>query len=264
MTTNCRNCGKEIESNSLFCTFCGAMNGSQRVEAVIPEPIKSQKKKQSLRAVLFVLGSTVAIAVLMIILNANLLLPWQKEAKRNKQEILKYAEEHYPDAKIIDREFNSAKFFLWNNFKDCIVFKLDDIEFGITAEGGKILVDGYYGARAIAQFDKIIQDGFLKPRGITAYTSYNFADNYYEIYPYTGRLDVQITIWDQGSTPKEVGWLYDFYKYWKREGEFLTKYSVSIHVVLNNETSYHIIYNNMKEFYDESTFYAAFRMESDM
>ncbi len=81
---------------------------------------------------------------------------------------------------------------------------------------------------------------------------------YYEIYPYTGRLDVQITIWEQGSTPQKIKWLYDFYKFWKKEGEFLTEYSVSIDIVSSDETVYHIIYDHMKEFSDESTFYAAF------
>ena len=129
----------------------------------------------------------------------------------------------------------------------------------MTAEGGKILIDGYCGARAIAQFDEIIQDGFLKPHGITAYTDYSFADNYYEIYPYTGRLSVRLTVWDQGTTPREVGWLYDFYKYWKKEGSFLKSYSVRIDIVSNDDVVYHISYGSKSNFLNERAFYSAFK-----
>lgn len=242
----CEKCKAPIRKWNIVCYSCGYTNTH------LARRLKIARELKAIFAIALIAGS-------IALCNFLLLFPWQQGARRNKQVVLEYAEEHYPDAKIIGKEFNSAKFFVWNNFKDCIVFKLDDIEFGITAEGGKILVDGYYGARAIAQFDKIIQDEFLKPRGITAYTSYIFADNYYEIYPYTGRLDIQITIRDQGSTPQEVEWLYDFYKYWKKAGEFLTKYSVCIDIVLNDETVYHINYNYTTEFSNKTAFYAAFK-----
>ncbi len=142
----------------------------------IVEPSGSQKKKRLFCTLLITLSVIVVLVTMIVFLNANLLLPWQGEARKNQQVILEYAEEHYPKATIINKEFNTAKPFVWNNFRDCIVFKLDDVEFGITAEKGRILVDGYFGARVIAQFDEIIQDGFLNPRGITAYTNYIFAD----------------------------------------------------------------------------------------
>lgn len=120
------------------------------------------------------------------------------------------------------------------------------------------LLLGYCGARAIAQFDQIIQDGFLKPRGITAYTHYRFVENYYEIYPYTGGLVIRLTVWGQGTAPQEVGWLYDFYNYWRKEADYLTEYGVNINIVENRETIYHIYYDNESCFSDESVFYAAF------
>ena len=220
---------------------------------------KEKNKVKTKTSLLRFWGITAAIVAVIMILNAFMLFPWQWGARRNKQIILEYANEHYPDAKIVDKEFNSAKFFVWNNFLDCIVFEWDNVEFGITAEGGEILVDGYYGARAIAQFDKIIQDGFLKPRGITAYTDYRFIDNYYEIYPYTGGLVVELTIFDQGSTPQEVGWLYDFYEYWKKKGDFLRLYGVEIAIVADKQRMCHINFLNDDDFSNEEKFYSAFK-----
>lgn len=241
----CEKCNAPIRKWNAVCYSCGYEN---------LHLIRKLKTTRVLRALLVIVLTVGSI----IILNANLLLPWQWGARRNKQVILEYAEQHYPNAEIVEQEFNSAHFFVWNNIKDCIVFKWEDVEFGITAESGDILIDGYYGARAIRQFDKIIQDGFLKPRGITAYTSYMFSDNYKIIYPYNGGLNVTITIWDQGSNPWSFDWLYDFYKYWKTESEFLKSYRVQIDIVENNETVYHINYGDDDEFPSEKAFYDAF------
>lgn len=219
---------------------------------------KESQKLRLLHKFLIGLGAATLVVVTVIILNANLLLPWQKGTRRNKEVIIEYAAEHYPNAKFIEGHYNSAKFFVWNNLGDAGVFNLDGIEFKVTAEAGKILIDGYPKARAYAQFDKVIQDGFLKPQGITAQTDYIFADNYYEIYPYTGSLGVKIKSFDQGSTPQEVGWFYDFYKYWKNEGSFLTSYSVHLYIITNNQPMYHLSYDDDSEFINEAAFYSAF------
>lgn len=257
MTTNCKNCGKKIEGSVAFCTYCGAENNFNG--SISASVVKRKKKHHILFVLLYILGAFAAIVALVAVLNANLLLPWQRGARINKQVILEYAAEHYPNAEIVDQEFNSAHFFVWNNFRDCIVFNWDDVEFGITAKSGSILVDGYCGARAIAQFDRIIQDGFLKPRGIKANTDYSFVDNYEESYPYTGGLSVQIAVFDQGSTPQEVGWLYNFYKYWKKEGEFLRLYAVEIDIIENKQRMCHINFLNDDDFPDEEKFYSAFK-----
>lgn len=188
------------------------------------------KKKAMIRIML-----AAAFIGIIIFLHMNMLFPWQAEHRANKKAILEYVQEKYPNSKRKGGKFPMQKFLEFHK-ASTMYFELDGIEFGISAEFGKIVVDGYCGARALAQFDKIIQDGFLKPRGITAYTDYNFVDNYYEIYPYTGGLSVRITILDQGTTPREVGWLYDFYKYWKKEGEFLRHtLLVSILLQMNKE-----------------------------
>ncbi len=170
----CEKCKAPIRKWNPVCYSCGYKN---------IHLIRKLKTTRVLKTLFIIVSTVGSIVLCSMILNANLLFPWQWGARRNKQVILEYAAEHYPSADIIDQEFNSAKFFIWNNIEDCVVFNLDGLEFGITAERGKILVDGYCGARAIAQFDKIIQENFLEPRGISAQTDYIFADNYYKIYP---------------------------------------------------------------------------------
>ena len=139
-------------------------------------------------------------------------------------------------------------------------FDLDGIEFGISAEYGEIVVDGYPEARATAQFDKIIKDGFLKPGKINSSVIYSFQDDYRKTYPYTGNLYVELRVFNQGSTPQEVGWLYDFYKYWKTAGSFLKEYQVEILLYeTNSKKDSYIIIKNDSEFADENEFYSAFK-----
>lgn len=184
---------------------------------------------------------------------------WRFDRQRDKRVILEYVKNNYPEN--IKRK--GGKFPLQmpaGPFESSIMyFELDGVNFAISAQDGRIETDGYHKARASTQFDKIIQDGFIKTRGIEkAYTRYSFLDSYKETYPYTGGLVVRLSVFDQGSTPQDVGWLYDFYKYWKNEGSFLSGYSVGIYINADEDTVYHIIYNSEKEFSDQDEFYAAF------
>lgn len=253
----CKNCKKEIEAGSSFCTYCGTKNSSCDTECAVSTASRPRINR-TLRVIFIITGAILAFVTLIFVLNANLLFPWQRGARKNKQVILEYAAEHYPDAQVIEEHYYSAKILIWNTLGDAIVFKLNDVEFNISAEAGKILIDGFPKARACAQFNKIIQDNFLEPRGISAMTDYIFVDNYYEIYPYTGSLDVGIKSVDHGSTPREVGWFYDFYKYWKKEGAFLTSYSVHLYIITDHKSMYHLDYDSNSEFPNESAFYSAF------
>lgn len=242
----CDRCKAPIRKWNIVCYSCGYTNTH------LARKIKIARELKAVFAIALIVGS-------IALCNSLLLFPWQRGARRNKQVILEYAEEHYPDARFIEGHYNSAKFFVWNNFGDAGVFNLAGVEFKITAEAGEILIDGYPKARACAQFDKIIQDGFLKPQGLSAQTSYIFVDNYYEIYPYTGVLEVKVKSIDQGSTPREVGWLYDFYKFWKEEGAFLTGYSVHLYIIEDNQMMYRLDYDVDSDFPNETAFYSAFR-----
>lgn len=182
---------------------------------------------------------------------------WRFERQQDKRVIQDYVKSNYPDAKKIGGLFPETK-IAQSHRASTMYFKLDDVEFSVSAEYGKVVEDNYPRDRATVQFDKIIQDGFLMPRGFKASSAYRFSDDYVKIYPYNGGLSVTLSVLDQGSTPEEIIWLYDFYKYWKEEGDFLTEYTVCIRIVEKGETLYHIYYDDTDEFSDESEFYAAF------
>ncbi|MBD5128573.1 MAG: hypothetical protein HDT43_01395 [Ruminococcaceae bacterium] len=109
----------------------------------------------------------------------------------DKQAIIQYQREHYPGAKVAKSNFP----FLGNPglvgvpVDSSMTFEYNDIEFVIAAKNGEISADGYPEARTIAQFDKIIKDGFLKPRQITsAVPLYTFYDDYKKKLSVYGRV----------------------------------------------------------------------------
>lgn len=196
----------------------------------------------------------------ILLCNGLLLFPWQRGARRNKQIILEYAKLNYPEAEVVEQYYSALDY---NPFKslpdDYIIFKQDSLKFGIFARSGKITIDDYPRIKTIAQFDKIIQDGFFKPQGIVVQTQYHFSDDYYALYPYTGGLGVTLRIRDQGSTPQEIGCLYDFYKYWSEEGDSLKSYSVFIDIVVNDIHLYEVRFNDSDIFTSEKEFNARFK-----
>lgn len=217
------------------------------------------KTKKKRLIILLSIAAIVSAVGIVLILQANLLFPWQAEHRANKKALLEYVQEKYPNSVIKSENYPSQKYLEFHKASTMYI-ELDGIEFSISAEYGEIVEDNYQKARACAQFDKIIKDRFLKPRGITAYTNYGFVDNYNEIYPYTGGLSVELTIYEQGTTPQEIGWLYDFYKYWKKEGELLRLYSVSIVIVADEQRMCHIDYREFDDFPNEEMFYSAFKI----
>ncbi len=127
---------------------------------------------------------------------------WRFERQKDKAVILEYVKSNYPNAKKTGGTFPIQK-IAETHKASTMYFKLNEIEFSVAAEYGKIVRDGYPEARAIAQIDHIIKDGFLKPRNIKAGTFYRFHDDYRETYPYTGSLYVELRA--NGATPQEVG-----------------------------------------------------------
>lgn len=219
--------------------------------------VQSNSAKKRLKRILPPIAAVVVIVAVLLILNANLLLPWQWESLKNKRAILEYAHKNYPDAKIVEQSYDYG-FKMRPRRSDVICFKWDDIEFYVSAIDGKVKRDEYPEARTTAQFDKIIKDGFLKPRQIKSSLSYTFYDGY--TYPYTGELEVEMRISSEGVIPQKIDWLYDFYKYWKKEGAFLKEYRV--YLVLyktSSERDSYILFKNDTEFFNENEFYAAFK-----
>lgn len=182
---------------------------------------------------------------------------WRFERQQDKKAILDYVRNNYPDAFERKRGQFPLQMPAGPHKFSVMHFELDGINFHVGAEYGKVIFDCYPDAKATAQFDKIIFDGFMKPRNLNAGIKYTFKDDYEGNSPYIGGLDIEITIIDQGSTPREVGWIYDFYKFWSNEGDFLKEYRVDIFVYSGNEEKAHLVFFNDSEFADENEFYAA-------
>lgn len=213
------------------------------------------------KRILTVVLSIAAVVGIVMVLNANMLFPWQYQARRNRKAILEYVRNTYPKAIMIEEHYQTMKFNPTNKPHDVIWFELDGIKFYVAACDGIVgdNDDDYPEARVTAQFDKIIKDGFLKPKQITsAVPSYTFYDGYKK-YPYTGELAVELNIFGEGVIPQKIEWLYDFYKYWKKEGTILREYRVYLilYATSSKRDSY-ILIENDSDFADENEFYSAF------
>ncbi len=198
----------------------------------------------------------------LVFCDIAMLYPWQYQARLNRKAILEYVRSAYPEAIIIEEHYQTMKFNPTNKPHDVIWFELDGVKFYVAACDGIVNFDddGYPEARATAQFDKIIKDGFLRPKQITsAVPSYTFYDGYKK-YPYTGELEVELDIVGEGVIPQKVEWLYDFYKYWKKEGTFLKEYRVYLILYeTNSKRDSYILIENESDFADESQFYSSFQ-----
>ena len=182
---------------------------------------------------------------------------WRFERQKDKRAILEYVKDTYP--KSVKRaggdEFPIQ--FMGPYFHSVMYFELDGLRFAVGAKHGEISFDNYSGMRVYTQIDKIVQDGFMKPNGIIAKTTYTFVDSY-DMYPYTGDLGVRVTIIDQGSTPEEIGCLYDFYNYWQSEADYLRDYLVHIDIIDNQKITYSFGFAKESNYTSEAEFYAAF------
>lgn len=95
---------------------------------------KSQKKLQALRALLIALGVIIALVTLTIILNANMLFPWQWGAKKNQEAALEYVSKHLPTAEIVDADYKSMVPGWMSIPMDTFYLELDGIEFTLITQ----------------------------------------------------------------------------------------------------------------------------------
>lgn len=113
-------------------------------------------KKTVLIKILLSMAAAIGICA---ILNVNLLFPWQKEARKNKQAALEYINANYSDAEFIEAHYGTTKINFENNGYDQFVFDLSGIRFSIFAERRIITIDSYWSAFA----DHQLYDTYIKP-----------------------------------------------------------------------------------------------------
>ena len=202
--------------------------------------------------------SVAASVGVVLILNANLLFPWQWEAWKNKRAAFDYVNSTYPDAKFISANYKSTQIATSN--VDRFVFKRNGIEFMIIAEDGQVATDFYSTAFAEHQLYKAYIEPFTASRNITAEFSYicSNLEIYFENNPdadisqYDGSVGFQI--YDRKCTdPRSSGWLYEFYCYCKENFPF-SSYSVSI--ICSDSV---LDFSKNSQFESEDDFYDSFR-----
>lgn len=223
-------------------------------------PQKSQKLR-SLHKFLIVLGVIAAFVVIVIILNANLLFPWQWMARKNKHAAFEYINANRPDAKFVQAYYRTTKIVnLGNPGHDQFVFEQNGIRFPVFAEHGRVANDFYWKAFAEHQLYNTYIKPFVEPRNITVEFNYTTSDlqDFFENNPgsnisqYEGGVGFQIYD-DECTDPRSLGWLYDFYCYCKESIPF-TRYTVTM-ICLGSS----LTFSNESEFENKDKFYNSFR-----
>lgn len=229
-------------------------------------------KRKWLRVILIGIATVVGA----LVLNANMLFPWQWSAKENKKAALEYIAEHFPTAEIIDVDYKSMILNYMAISIDTFYLELDGIEFSIFTQSGKVQRDTYYEAKAEKYIRENFIDDFMSERNLSPNIEVSFVsppghygtlgeDVLGDIHRFKGSVTVMIKQdnIDGVSTPKELGWFYDFYKYWMDKCD-IPRCTVYIYYRQNNEfstnaSSYRIWFEKgEKTFSSEYDFYKHF------
>ncbi len=194
----------------------------------------------------------------------------------DKKVILQYQHQHYPGAKIVKRNFPllGNPGIVGAAVESSMTFEYDGVEFVIAAQDGKLTRDYFPYARAKLQIVNII-DEFMRLREIenegdtkvdvifdllhAKSMLYPFDDPPTEdLSKYNHRVDIEIIIKGEYHSPKDVGWLYDCYKYWIIEN-ILPNYSLTFKFVSNDELLYNACFYNDSKNISQKEFYSQFK-----
>ncbi|MBQ9948723.1 MAG: hypothetical protein IJO91_10085 [Oscillospiraceae bacterium] len=189
---------------------------------------------------------------------------WQKEAQENKKVILEYAEQYFPDAIIVEQVYQSANFNITSDSHDYIIFEQDGVRFSIWANNGKFLGENFVKSRANQYIERELLLPYWKKNSLSATFNTYIPGSYppEDLSEYEDAVFVNInqTYIEEKNTPDEIDWFYDFYLYWQTTAT-LQQYWVTICYTADNNTSYHILFNQDSIFQDANDFYAAFERD---
>lgn len=230
MKTKCKNCGREIESDALFCTYCGERSFPNETELTVSYPdSRGTRKNSGLIALACVFGAIAAIVLLVLLLNANLLLPGQSRARANRNAILAYVDMNYSGAKIVDKDYATARwweYFLASAPNDRIQVEWKGVQFWIAADGGKVVFDSYAEHQTFSDLSELIYYDFfveffgyfkpeMDPKDEFPEFIFKAEDGSIltDFYNYDGELFMEVTVNEDFMYLEEVEWLWDFYYY---------------------------------------------------
>lgn len=255
----CKECSGILPKGKIVCDKCGYDN---------PELIYVLREKNKRKIVIRRIVSVAAVIALIVILNANLLFPWQWRALNNKWAIIDYAKEHYPGAKIVDQDYETAQFVIGRTSIDRITFKWNDVEFNISTERGKYIQDNYwFGVAGKAVYETFL-DPYFKDKEIkfdheiiaSDIAAFLEEDPKSDITNFDGEK-TRIIIYPKyikgKNTPQSLGWLYDFYCYCK-ENILLRSYRVTVIYHLPGKSDWYIHFEQDSDFNSEEDFYMSF------
>lgn len=229
--------------------------------------------KKSEKKLLIILLSVASIIIGFTIWDIFIDPPawWRFDRLEDKKAILSYVEENYP--KTIKRTGSKFPFQKpAGSFEHSVIsFELDGVNFNVSAWKGKITDDTYYEAKAEKFIRENFIDGFIDERGLSPEIKISFVipPEHYgllqeyildDLYSFTGSVNIFITqaYIDGVSTPKDVGWFYDFYQYWVKNCD-LPKCVVYMYYSKPNSPTNCISFTSGKRrFFNEDEFYNSF------
>lgn len=200
---------------------------------------KLRRMSRELKALCIIIAGIIAVTVIGGVLRKNYLLSWQFPLYLDRKAIIKYVREAHPDSKIAEEHIkykaDGFYFFIFEIYPDCnITFEENGFQYLVDYYHKEKRVIDYYNREKLTNDVRVfINEEFFKPRGIEnvdVYCNYGFkspSELPTEWSEYDDSYTVYLDIHDQGSTPQEVGWMYDFYKFWNDNSVFPPEWYLS-------------------------------------
>lgn len=223
-TEKCLKCGCELSENDQFCPNCGATALSRGGAALVRvKPVTPDDDDDVITIppiVIRIVAILTAIIALIIILNVNLLFPWQICNRENRDGMIAYLDKYYPGAKIVKRNYRQSAFAPPPT--DSFEVEYDGVRFKIFARSGKISWDSYSENQRFSDIEDLIYYGFCIPHS----GNYNMAAEDMRpdvtcnapngaFYDYDGVLELDIYINQHTGSKRDIEWLYSFDRYMK-------------------------------------------------
>lgn len=211
---------------------------------------RKQRKPLSLKGAMIIIAVTITVIVAgFFVLKMNHLLPWQIPLYKIRKEIIEYVREEHPKSEIVQEhiQYGATGFaIIFEVYPDCsIMFEENGFQYEVSyGHRSKTIIDEYKKAKLTNDVKVFINEEFFKPRGIeNVNVSCRFHFNSPSEFPiewseYDDSYTVKLDIYDQGSTPREVGWIYDFYKFWNENLDFPPQWYLSLYIWSAREGDY--------------------------
>lgn len=237
MKMKCAHCGKTVGSKSNFCEFCGESTYKQR------------SMRNTFTLLIVFVGVTAAVFTAITILWRNYLTPMQLPLYKIRKALIEYVREEHPNSEIVKEHIRYGQTgfaIIFEVYPDChIICEENGFQYEVRyGHRSKTIIDEYKKEKLTNDVRVYIDEEFFKPRGIEnvdVRCDYHFnspSELPNEWSEYDDSYTVNFHIFDQGSTPQEVGWMYEFYKFWKRNSDFPPEWYLSFNICSKSADEY--------------------------